>query len=301
MKRNITIVLGIILFSIAFIFLNGKEMFQQKEVGNNQTLSVVASFYPLYFFAQEIGGERVAVTSLTPPGAEPHDFEPDAKQRIQIENSDVFLYNGRGLDVWADTIAQQIQQKNISVVRATNVLQDDTVIDPHIWLDPFYAQKISEQIYTAFSSQDPQNTQYYKQRLDNLIHRLQILDNQYTTSLKSCKKHTIITSHDAFGYLASRYGFSVRAVTGLSPEEEPSPQTLSTITTYIHQENISYIFTETLLSSKISQTLSQETGAQMLVFDPIEGLTQEGIDKQDDYFTIQERNLSHLRQAMECE
>ncbi|MEK7615041.1 MAG: zinc ABC transporter substrate-binding protein [Patescibacteria group bacterium] len=274
---------------------------------NNSTTHITTSFYPLQELSSRIGGTLVTTTNLTPPGAEPHDFEPTAQDIARIYTSDLFLYNGGGIDAWATKIAPDVQKQNVLVLElATSVdllpsLEEPFTFDEHFWLDPLLAIKEAEAIRDLLIKVDPTHQDTYNTNTNALIADLKNLDTQYRTALASCEIRTVVTSHAAFGYLAKEYNFVEIPITGLSPDAEPSAGDLARITREAKTAGVKYIFFESLVSPKLAQTLASEIQAQTLVFNPIEGLTQEELDAHETYFTVMQKNLESLKTAMVCQ
>lgn len=308
-KRIILFVLGIIFVGILSYIL-GAGIF--KNLQNNQQtdsskIQVVASFYPLYFFSQQIGGNKASVVNITPAGAEPHDYEPTPKDIAQIETSNMLVLNGGGLEAWGNDIQQNLNGKSTLIVTVGQGLTNQqveeegrTITDPHIWLSPPLAKEMVEKIANGFIQVDPKNKDYYLQNADSLKSKLDDLDKLYKDGLASCQDKNIITSHAAFGYLATAYGLHQVPITGLSPDAEPSSQQLADIVKFAKDNNVKYIFFESLVSPKLSETIASEVGAKTLVLNPIEGLTNEEISQGKSYVTEMESNLANLQIALQC-
>ena len=122
----------------------------------------------------------------------------------------------------------------------------------------------------------------------------------YRQGLSNCAEKNIITSHAAFGYLATTYGLNQVSISGLSPDAEPSPQQLADIVKFAKDSHVKYIFFESLVSPKLSQAIANEVGAQTLVLNPIEGLSDEELAQGKDYFSIMRNNLKNLQTALQC-
>lgn len=267
---------------------------------------VTTSFYPLYFFAKEVAGNYAEVVSITPSGTEPHDYEPTAQDVAMIDKSRMLIING-GVEPWADKILPTLKDKNTRIIIAAESLQTkqitedgQTIQDPHIWLDPIYAKQEVTKIADGFKEIDPQNINTYSANEQMLLKRLDALDADYKKGLTACQKHDIITSHAAFAYLADRYNLRQVAVAGLSPNAEPSAQQISDVASFAKKNNIKYIFFESLVSPKLSETIAKEVGAQTLVLNPLEGISEEEQKTGKDYFSVMEDNLHNLQIALDC-
>ncbi len=301
--KNRPLVISLFLLIIVglglFAWVNSKSLPLAVETGK---IEVVASFYPLAFFAEQIGTDRVNVTNLTPSGVEPHDFEPSTKDLAQMERSQLILINGAGFEPWADRF-EQLQPLAVAGTLANlEILQENVLVrDPHVWLDPVLAQKEVEIITAALIQIDPAGKAVYLANQKNLTGRLIALGQEFRAGLANCRQDKIVTSHAAFTYLAARYGLTQVALAGLSPDSEPTPREFTDLIKQIREQNIKYIFFESLVSPRLAQTLASETGAGTLVLNPLEGLTTAEAAAGQDYFSIQRGNLSSLRLALECQ
>lgn len=275
-----------------------------KPVASNK-ISVVASFYPLYDFAQEVGGSHVDVTNITPAGAEPHDYEPAPRDLVRANQAKVFIYDGGTLEPWVNKFLSDY--RNVPVKASDHVTLHTATLDgqsgvkdPHFWLDPVLAQTIVKNIERGLIQADPNHRSDYTKNANAYISQLQQLDHDFKAGLSSCQQHQIISSHEAFGYLAAHYTFSVTAIAGISPDEEPSAGKLAEIANLAKRDHIKYIFFESLVSPRLADTIAQESGAKTLVFDPLEGLTQDAQKQGKNYVSVQRENLANLRTALAC-
>lgn len=335
--KKITITIGMLLVLVVGTVLWQLSVKKRQQPVSQGPVKVVASFYPLGEFAKAVGGDQISVMTVVPGGIEPHEYEPTPRDLAQAYEAQLFVFNGAGVDPWAEKIRSELESKGVktldmtsffelrqsdisstgSSATATDCLNDTSnnnaacdsgqqgnqsqFADPHIWLDPVLAKRQVELIVNALVEIDPAHKDVFVRNTDDYMNRLDALDGQYTDQLKQCSLHKVIVSHDAFGYLADRYGFEIIPVAGLSPGAEPSIKQIADLAKLIKDENISSVFFETLASPKFAQTLAAETGAQALVLDPIEGLTPDEIANHDDYLSIMERNLTNLKVAMKCE
>jgi zinc transport system substrate-binding protein len=310
MKNNklIAFILGIILIAVAtYILKAGVFKKTTQPTSQSKKIQVVASFYPLYYFASQIGGNKVEVANITPPGAEPHDYEPTTQDIAHIEKTSILILNGGQLEAWGDKIKEDLKGKNVEIVIAADglVTQDvqeegQLMKDPHVWLDPVLAKKEAQNITRAFIKVAPENTAFYEANEKSLETKLDSLDLAFKVGLKDCQQNNIVTSHAAFGYIASRYGLKQVSISGLSPDQEPSPKQLADVAKFAKANNVKYIFFETLISPKLSETIAKEVGAKTIVFNPLEGLTHDEETAGKDYLSIQKDNLASLRVALEC-
>ena len=275
--------------------------------GSAGKMAVVGTFYPLAHFAAQVGGDHVAVVNITPAGAEPHDYEPTPQDIASAYGAKVFIMNGGGVDTWAERIAPDLKAKGVQVVDMQDTIAlnsapagSETTLDPHIWLDPALSEQEVALIRDAFIKADPAQGAAYLANAAAYISQLQMLDDDYKVGLASCRLKDIVTSHAAFGYMAKRYGLTQIAIAGLSPDAEPSAQQLADIAQLAKKDDVKYIFFESLVSPKLSQTIATEVGAQTLAFDPLEGLTDAEIASGKTYLTVMRDNLAALRIALQC-
>lgn len=277
-------------------------------------LDVVASFYPLQYLAEEIGGDHVSVTNLTEPGQEPHDLEISAKQTAQLQEADAVLYLKNLQPAVDDAVAQSEVKTKIDAATLTTLEKhgnevgghaaehDDTegeetgATDPHIWLDPVKYAEVAEGVGKAFEKEDPDNAGEYKSNTAALVKKLDALNTQYADGLKNTTSKVFITTHAAFGYLAERYGLTEEAINGLDPESEPSANRVKDLETMAKADGVTTVFYETLVSDDTAKTIAKDAGLKTDVLDPIEGITDKS--KGDDYLQVMESNLKALETAL---
>ncbi|MDQ3099283.1 MAG: zinc ABC transporter substrate-binding protein [bacterium] len=295
----------LIIISLLLVAAVGYRLLRVPIRQDTTKINVTATFYPLAEFTKAVGADWITVETLIPPGSEPHDFDLTPKEIVHLDQSSLFIYNGAGFESWIEKVIPQIETNKIKIVNMSSkvdlILEDDTMPDPHFWLDPQSAIKEVAAIQQALDEIDPTHAEYYSRNADSYINRLEQLDRTISEQLGRCTKRDIIVSHDAFGYYARRYNLNVVSIAGLSPEEEPSAQRLAEISQFAKNNAVKYIFFESLVSPRLSDTIAKEVGAQTLVFNPIEGLTQAQVNRGENYFSVQEENLRNLKIALECE
>ncbi len=256
-------------------------------------VDVVASLYPLAEGARQVGGDRVRVTDLTPPGAEPHDLELTSNQVDALEDADVVLYLGGGFQPSVEAAVKRSGGKAVDLL--SGLAAND---DPHVWLDPTQMARVVDLTETALSEADPGGADVFAANADAYRARLGALDAEYRAGLAECQRRVLVTAHDAFGHLARRYGLTVESISGLSPEAEPDPRRIAELSDLVRRQGATTIFTETLVPSDVADTLAREAGVRTAVLDPIEGLSDESAD--EDYLSLMRQNLSALQQANDC-
>jgi len=270
-------------------------------------LRVVASFYPLADAAQEIGGSLVQVENLTAPGVEPHDIELTPQQVESIDRADVVVYLGGGFQPAVEDALGDAQGTTLDAsasLRSLPVPAGETdaslTADPHVWLDPTLYQQIVDEVRDVLTQVDPADVSTFRSNAHAFDRRIADLDQEYRSGLATCDRDVIVTSHAAFGYLGERYGLTQVAISGMSPDAEPSPQRLAEIKAMVERDGVTTIFTEELVSPKVADTLASETGATTAVLNPLESLTPEEAAAGADYVSVMRENLSTLRGALGC-
>jgi zinc transport system substrate-binding protein len=271
----------------------------QSKTGTD-ALAVVASFYPLQFATEQIGGGHVAVTSLTKPGAEPHDIELTPRDVAAVSKARLVIYE-KGLQGAVDqAVESQGGDRSLDIAPAANLVlrYASGTTDPHFWLDPQRYSDVAKVIAERLSSVDPANKTDYEGNAKAFEVKLAALSQKFTTALAHCQRKDIVTSHAAFGYLAERFGLKQIAINGLNPDQEPKAAELAAVSTYAKAHGVTTIYAETLVSPAIAQTVALESGARMATLDPIEGLTNKSSGK--DYFAVMGANLKALQAGQGC-
>ena len=261
----------------------------------DQRPTVVAAFYPLAWAAEQIGGDSIDVVNLTPPGAEPHDVELTPRDVEKIQNADLVLYLGSGFQPALEHAVEGRSGPALDLLDGQKLMTgadaEQGAYDPHVWLDP---SRFAAMV-TLIGAQ-----LHLEPAAARLVAKLEALDSELADGLAHCRRHEIVTSHAAFGYLAKRYGLKQLALTGLSPEAEPSPRDLEALVDEVKRTDATTVFFETLVSSKLADTVAREAGAKTAVLDPLEGLTEDEVAAGEDYFSVMRGNLAILRAALQC-
>lgn len=287
---------------------------QDQDAAKNDKLQVMTTFYPMYEFTKEVVGDKGDVELLIPAGTEPHDYEPSAKDLAKIAESDVFVYNSPELETWVDNLTDTVDDKKTTVIEASKDISlmegseeegeeghdhdHSHELDPHVWLDPVLAIKEVETIRDDLSKKYPEDKEVFDKNAEAYIKKLQDLDQQYQTAFADASNKTFVTQHAAFGYLAKQYGLTQEAIAGVSPDQEPSPARLSELKHYVDDKHVSVIYFEENASSKVAETLSQETGVKLAVLNPLESLTDQQIKDGESYLTVMEENLNALKESI---
>lgn len=282
-------------------------------------IKVIASFFPMYEFARNVAGDRADVSIFIPIGEEPHGWEPPTRQIQDVQDSQLFIYNGAGIEAFIPTFLSAGNFPNTTFVRASQGIQmQDADVqhmdsndagpviaqggkDPHVWNDPVLAEQEVRTIGNAMEKADPVNAQYYENNTSAYIGRLAKLDRDIRSGLANCQTHTFVSFHNAFNYFSQRYNLTDIWISGLAPEAEIAPQDLARVENTVKDNNVKIIFSEDLVDPKLAQTLAEDTGAQVKILSPLEGINKteqkQGVTFLDKWY----QNLDNLREAMGCQ
>ncbi|EGP5005386.1 zinc ABC transporter substrate-binding protein [Enterococcus faecium] len=287
-----------------------------KEADKKEDLTIVTTFYPIYDFTKEIVGDEGNVKLLIPAGTEPHDFEPSTKERAEISDADVFVYNSSDMEFFVDSLKDSVDSKQTLMIEAAKGIDrlesqeaDEHEeseeghdhaheYDPHVWLDPVLAIKEVRTIAGELGEKYPDKKEIFTKNADAYIKKLEALDQKYSEELKNATNRTFVTQHAAFAYLANQYNLEQVAISGVSPDQEPTPSRLAELKEFVKKNNIKVIYFEENASSKVAETLSNETGVKLEVLNPLESLTNEQIKAGENYISVMEKNLEALKESI---
>ena len=275
--------------------------------GDDGTHDVVAAFYPLQFVAERVGGEHVDVRSLTPPGGESHDLELSPSAVAGLGDADLVVYLS-GFQAATDEAVASAGPDHVVDAAEAAALEagpdgvdpgsgGSDALDPHFWLDPTRLAAVAHQVADALAEVDPEHAAEFAASADDLAADLDVLDAELADGLAACAGATLVASHEAFGYLAQRYGLHQVGISGIDPEVEPSPARLRDVAATVEAEGVRTLFFEVLASPKVTRTLADELGVATAVLDPLEGLTE---DDDRDYLAIMRANLDALTTGLTC-
>ncbi|WP_019138344.1 metal ABC transporter substrate-binding protein [Peptoniphilus timonensis] len=343
-KKILFLLVGIVLLSACSKGVDTEDA--KEEINTESDLKVYASVYPMYDFTKKIAGDKIDVEMIMPQGTEPHGWEPDSNAIKNLENADLFIYNGAGLESWTDKVIDSLSNKDLRVVEASkgveliksnhnhedeehdhnhnheeavenhNQNHEEVVenhnheeehdheahhhgqMDPHVWISPKNAKIEMENIKDALAELDKENADYYESNYQKYAKMLDELDAKYIDNLNNLPNKTIVVSHEAYGYLCNDYSLTQIGIKGVNAETEPDAKKMAEIIKYIKENKITTIFTEELIDPKVSKIIAEETGCHVKVLSPIEGLSEEQIKNNEDYFSIMEKNLENLVGAL---
>ncbi|MFH0812594.1 MAG: zinc ABC transporter substrate-binding protein [Pseudomonadota bacterium] len=283
--------------------------------------TVLTTIFPFKEFAQAVGGERVKVTLLLPPGAEPHTWEPKPSDMVKISRAGVFLYVGAEMEPWVPGILRSINNATLTIIEASQgfpLIATGSVehnhdeaeskkmahksFDPHVWLNFEYDQKIVDKIVTVLTKKDPGGAEYYLRNGESYKEKLKTLDLAYTSALKNCAgKEFILGSHAAFAYLAQRYGLKQISLYGVSPNAEPTPKKMAEVVRMAKQYRVRAIYYEELVSDKLAKAIANEVGAKTLILNPGHNLKKNQIEEGITFLSLMEKNLENLTYGLGCQ
>lgn len=302
---------------------------------NQGKLQVVTTVYPVYDVVKKVAGDHADVTLLVPPGAEPHDWEPTASDLKKIGQAKVFFYNGAGLeptdqilkkDITRDAMVVELSH-GLDLLKAEDHDDDDHDhdhdtdhhdedhhdedhhaeghhhhhhhggVDPHVWLDPQNVMKEAVVVAEALAKVDPAHADAYRANAKKYQDELAALDKDMDAALSSLANKNLVVSHEAFGYLAARYGLTQVGIMGVDADAEPTPDRMAQLVEFIREHDVRTIYSEELVNPRLAEAIAAETGAVVRVLNPIEGLTVAQEKAGYDYIKLQRENLATLAAA----
>lgn len=300
---------------------------------DSNKIDVYTTVYPLSYFAERIGGDSVNVSSIYPPGTNEHTFEPTQSDMMSLADADLFFYIGLGLEGFVENAKNTLKNENVKMVATSDAISDDKLhasaeedhdheeeghdehegeaheeegheghnhgdIDPHVWLSPILAQDLALAVKDELVAALPEQEEVFNENYDQLISELQSLDQDFEQMASAAKTKTFFVSHASFGYIAEQYGLEQIAIAGINSQSEPSQKELTEIVDQAEMLQVSYILFEQNVSSKLSTVIQNEVGADSLQLNNLSVLTEEDINNGETYFTLMEKNIETLKQAL---
>lgn len=254
----------------------------------------VTPFYPVTWVVEAVGGDRVQVRDLTPTGVEPHDLEPTADDVDAILDADVVFVMGHDFQPSVEKVAAKRDGGTVTLLHHGTK-------DPHVWLDPVRMRSLVADVETGLRRADPAGAATFRRNAARVEAELETLHEAFERGLSHCSRRVLVTSHQAFGYLASRYGLRQQSIAGLSPENEPSADRLAELADLARRTGTTTIFTEDAVSPRIAETLAREAGGlRTEVLSPLETLTTRQRSRGEDYLSVMRSNLTKLERALDC-
>jgi zinc transport system substrate-binding protein len=323
------------LLTMIFLLLVSAACGNKNADQKDGTLNIYTTMYPLEYFTERIGGKHVEVSSIIPPGADAHTYEPSTKKMVEMTDGDAFVYNKMESDEFSSSVADTLKEENVPIVDAAKGVElahmeehdeEDThdegeeahedhngkeahgnaeeqhehgSQDPHVWLDPVLAQKMADNIYDGLVKIRPDAKDDFKKNHEALIKDLKKLDTSFKSKVENAPKNSFIVSHAAYGYWAERYGLEQIAISGLSPSHEPSQHQIENIIKNAKKEKISYILFEENVNNKVAEMINKEVGAKTMTLHNLETLTKDDLKNDRDYLSIMEENINTLSKALQ--
>jgi len=301
---------------------------QPKQEGRENKPMVSVSTFSLFEVANAVAGDAMDVHPIVPLGSDAHMFSPNPTQVADISKSAFFIYNGAGFETWAESIKNTLPKttqvidmsQHVALQKGEEEHHDDHGdeadhkdeahkehadhhhgdYDPHYWLDLDNMIKMTQTLDAEFSKLIPAKAEQFHSNATAYIAELQKLKSEYATGLAECKNRTLISNHDAFGYLTHANNLENISVIGLSSDEQPNAQTMAHIVEVVKEHGMKTIFFEELINDNVSQTIARETGAKAVPLQPLENISQDELKLHQTYLSIMRENLKKLREAMEC-
>ncbi|MGE7780676.1 metal ABC transporter solute-binding protein, Zn/Mn family [Peribacillus sp. NPDC097264] len=313
MKRKL-----LLLSLIAALALTGCGKSEGKQKEDKDVLDIYTTVYPLEYFTETIGGEFVNVETVYPPGTDEHTFDPSQKDIVGMANSDLFFYIGYNLEGFVTKAEPILKGEGVTTVAVGETVSvdehdeehdhehgepdddghDHGSVNPHLWLDPIYSIQMAETVKDELTKQMPEQESYFTLRFNELSDKLKALDKQFAKTIKAGRTNKVIVSHSAYGYWEDRYGLEQIGVTGLTSSNEPSQKQLASIVSMAKDEDLHYVIFEQNISSKLTEIIQKEMGAEALEFHNLSVLTDKDIEAGEDYFSLMENNIKTLQTAL---
>lgn len=312
MKRKLLLSLSL----IAALALTGCGKSEGKQKEDKDVLDIYTTVYPLEYFTETIGGEFVNVETVYPPGTDEHTFDPSQKDIVGMANSDLFFYIGYNLEGFVTKAEPILKGEGVTTVAVGETVSvdehdeehdhgetdddghDHGSVNPHLWLDPIYSIQMAETVKDELTKQMPEQESYFTLRFNELSDKLKALDKQFAKTIKAGRTNKVIVSHSAYGYWEDRYGLEQIGVTGLTSSNEPSQKQLAGIVSMAKDEDLHYVIFEQNISSKLTEIIQKEMGAEALEFHNLSVLTDKDIEAGEDYFSLMENNIKTLQTAL---
>ncbi|WP_373001753.1 metal ABC transporter substrate-binding protein [Sulfurimonas sp.] len=306
--RNIIFVLVVATF-ILQMYVSKKDA---KAEVKNEKPTVSLSTFSLYDIAKNISNDSLELVMILPFGVDAHSFEPTPKLMAKIMGSNLVVYSGAGLEPWTSTF--EFKSKIIDMSKSVKLLEPKDeheghthhdhghdAVDPHYWLDIQNMISATKLMSVEFIKLSPENEELYKVNTQKYIAKLESIDAKYKKSLSNCKKDTIIVNHNAFSYLSNNYGFHVEALSGLSPDAQPSAKNMVRLIEHVKEHDVKTVFFESFVSDKAMKSIAHEAKVSVDVLQPLGNITHDEAEKNLSYEDIMLDNLQKISKALVCE
>ncbi|PKH12216.1 metal ABC transporter solute-binding protein, Zn/Mn family [Planomicrobium sp. MB-3u-38] len=308
-----------------------------ENAATEEKLNIYTTVYPLTYFTERIGGEHVNVQSIYPAGSNEHTFEPTQQDMITLADADAVFYIGLGLEGFIDSAKKTLSNENVEFVATAESIPEADLgeghsdeeeheqghdegteeehnhaheegteeahdhgheVDPHVWISPVLSQQIAEAVKDELVERDGENAEEYEANYEQLVEELKELDQSFEQMAAAAEQKTFFVSHSAFGYWANAYGLEQVAVAGLNSQDEPSQQELVEIVKQAEELNIDHIAFEQNVSSRLTEVIQNEIGAEAVQLHNLSVLTQDEIDAGETYFSLMQKNLEVMEEIL---
>jgi zinc transport system substrate-binding protein len=300
-------VLLLVIASVTALYEFGTFRSSGSATGQSNMLKVLATFYPIYDFTKNVGGDKISLTILVPETEDVHDFDPTPSSVLQVASADLLIYNGAGLEPWIPQIVSAADNPKLVLVDTSQGIpllqvppqfqKENRTVDPHIWLDPVLAKQQVNNILQGLIKADPADGQYFTANAQNYEAKLDSLNSQIVNTTTNVKTRDFVTFHEAFEYFAKEYNLTQIPIAGPF-EEEPTTSDIENVIDAINQHHLLYVGYESLENPAISQAISSETNATLILMNPIEGLTAQEQSAGKTYLSLMQEDLSNIVLAL---
>ena len=306
-KKTQTMLAATMIVIVLLGIVAGFSLLNSQPPSSDATLNVLATFYPLYDFAKNVGGDKVNVSILVPETVDVHDFDPTPSSIASVARADVLIYNGAGLEPWVSSVVKAADNPNISLVDSSAGIQllqvpsqfqsNNQTSDPHIWLNPVLVKKQVNNILNGLIEADPADSQYFTQNAQAYQQKLDDLNAQIIAATSNVKTRYFVTFHESFAYFAKEYDLTQIPIAGPF-QEEPTANDIQNVINAIKQYHLLYVGYESLENPAVPESISSQTNATLILMNPIEGLTAEDKAAGKDYLILMQENLSNIVLAL---
>lgn len=318
---------------LTFVLLSAcgaKSIPTEKSATGTEKLSIYTTVYPLQYFTERIGGDQVEVKSIYPAGADEHTFDPTQKDMMALADSDLFFYIGLGLEGFVENAEKTMKNEHVKMIATAEAIPDEMLdeghsdeghsdeghdedaehdeqgheghdhggIDPHVWISPLLSVELATSIKDALIASKPDMKDEFENNFEQLQAELIELDSKFKVMASNVPSKTFFVSHASFGYLADSYGLEQVAIAGLNSQSEPSQKQLAQIVKEAKDHNIHYVLFEQNVSSKLTDVVRKEIGAESLMLHNLGVLTVDNVKNNEDYFSLMEQNIETLKKAL---
>ncbi|HJW65413.1 MAG TPA: zinc ABC transporter substrate-binding protein [Candidatus Bathyarchaeia archaeon] len=306
-KKNQIILAATIIVIVLLGIVAGFSLLNSQPPSSDATLKVLATFYPLYDFAKNVGRDKINVSILVPETVDVHDFDPTPSSIAAVARADVLIYNGAGLEPWISSIVNAADNPNLKLVDSSADIQllqvplqfqgNNQTYDPHFWLNPVLVKQQVNNILKGLIEADPADSQYFTQNANSYQSKLDNLNAQIITATTNVKTRYFVTFHESFVYFAKEYDLTQIPIAGPF-QEEPSANDIQNVINAINQYHLLYVGYESLENPAVPESISSQTNATLILMNPIEGLTSEDKAAGKDYLILMQENLSNIVLAL---